>query len=184
MLTTKNLEKLIELEDKLRTEYQSQLDAKTAEIDTLTKEKEQQKERLDTQLKEISTLSTSATANKHTEQLNRELTSRGENLQEEVTTLKTRMKALQKDLSQEREEHKALKQFDPVKMKKNLDASKKKLAEKTKAADALQKSLGKSKGECAEQQRKIEELEAKLAELQPEVTDGDQEKTEAEAEAA
>ena len=54
MLTTKNLEKLIELEDKLRTEYQSQLDAKTAEIDTLTKEKEQQKERLDTQLKEIS----------------------------------------------------------------------------------------------------------------------------------
>ena len=171
MLTTKNLEKLIELEDKLRTEYQSQLDAKTAEIDTLTKEKEQQKERLDTQLKEISTLSTSATANKHTEQLNRELTSRGENLQEEVTTLKKRVKSLQKDLAQERDELKALKQFDPKKMKKNLDANKKKLAEKTKSADALQKSLAKSKSECAEQKRAIEELEAKLAELETDLED-------------
>lgn len=184
MLSTKNLEKLIELEEKLRSEYQGQLDAKTAEIEALVIDKEQQKERLDTQLREISSLSKEASANKRTEQLNRELTSRGENLQEEVTTLKARVKALQKDLAQEREEHKALKQFDPVKMKKNLDASKKKLAEKTKAADALQKSLGKSKGECAEQQRKIEELEAKLAELQPELSEDDQEKVESEAEAA
>ena len=179
MLTTKNLEKLIELEDKLRTEYQSQLDAKTAEIDTLTKEKEQQKERLDTQLKEISTLSTSATANKHTEQLNRELTSRGENLQEEVTTLKKRVKSLQKDLAQERDELKALKQFDPKKMKKNLDANKKKLAEKTKSADALQKSLAKSKSECAEQKRAIEELEAKLAELKTDLDDDENSEAEA-----
>jgi len=179
MLTTKNLEKLIELEDKLRTEYQSQLDAKTAEIDTLTKEKEQQKERLDTQLKEISTLSTSATANKHTEQLNRELTSRGENLHEEVTTLKKRVKSLQKDLAQERDELKALKQFDPKKMKKNLDANKKKLAEKTKSADALQKSLAKSKSECAEQKRAIEELEAKLAELETDLDDDENSEAEA-----
>ena len=179
MLTTKNLEKLIEMEDKLRTEYQSQLDAKTAEIDTLTKEKEQQKERLDTQLKEISTLSTSATANKHTEQLNRELTSRGENLQEEVTTLKKRVKSLQKDLAQERDELKALKQFDPKKMKKNLDANKKKLAEKTKSADALQKSLAKSKSECAEQKRAIEELEAKLAELETDLDDDENSEAEA-----
>ena len=179
MLTTKNLEKLIELEDKLRTEYQSQLDAKTAEIDTLTKEKEQQKDRLDTQLKEISTLSTSATANKHTEQLNRELTSRGENLQEEVTTLKKRVKSLQKDLAQERDELKALKQFDPKKMKKNLDANKKKLAEKTKSADALQKSLAKSKSECAEQKRAIEELEAKLAELETDLDDDENSEAEA-----
>ncbi len=179
MLTTKNLEKLIELEDKLRTEYQSQLDAKTAEIDTLTKEKEQQKERLDTQLKEISTLSTSATANKHTEQLNRELTSRGENLQDEVTTLKKRVKSLQKDLAQERDELKALKQFDPKKMKKNLDANKKKLAEKTKSADALQKSLAKSKSECAEQKRAIEELEAKLAELETDLDDDENSEAEA-----
>ena len=179
MLTTKNLEKLIELEDKLRTEYQSQLDAKTAEIDTLTKEKEQQKERLDTQLKEISTLSTSATANKHTEQLNRELTSRGENLQDEVTTLKKRVKSLQKDLAQERDELKALKQFDPKKMKKNLDANKKKLAEKTKSADALQKSLAKSKSECAEQKRAIEELEAKLTELETDLDDDENSEAEA-----
>ena len=45
MLTTKNLEKLIELEDKLRTEYQSQLDAKSTEIEALTIEKEQQKDK-------------------------------------------------------------------------------------------------------------------------------------------
>ena len=134
---------------------------------------------MDTQLKEISTLSTSATANKHTEQLNRELTSRGENLQEEVTTLKKRVKSLQKDLAQERDELKALKQFDPKKMKKNLDANKKKLAEKTKSADALQKSHAKSKSECAEQKRAIEELEAKLAELETDLDDDENSEAEA-----
>ena len=38
MLTAKNLERLIELENKLRAEYQVQLDAKSAEIDAKSAE--------------------------------------------------------------------------------------------------------------------------------------------------
>ena len=52
-------------------------------------------------------------------------------------------------------------------MKKNLDASKRKLAEKTTATDLLQKSLNKTKTEKAELQQKVKELEAKLEELEP-----------------
>jgi predicted nuclease with TOPRIM domain len=53
-------------------------------------------------------------------------------------------------------------------MKKNLDSSKKKLAEKTRANEALQKSLNTSKAENAELQAKLKELESRLAELEPE----------------
>ena len=166
MLTTKSLERVIELEDKLRAEYQIQLDAKSAEIDLGTTKQEEQKAVISKQLETISTLSTQATANQHLEQRNRELHSRSENLQDEVAKQKQRIKDLQKDLAEERAEVKALKQFDPAKMKKNLDANKKKLAEKTTASDLLQKSLNKSKAENAESQRKLKELEAKLEELE------------------
>jgi hypothetical protein len=77
------------------------------------------------------------------------LNQRSENLAEEVASQKKRLKTLQKDLAEERTELKALKQFDPAKMKKNLDANKKKLAEKTTANDLLQKSLSKFKGQRA-----------------------------------
>ena len=40
MLTATKLEKIIELEDNLKSEYQAQLDAKSAEIDALLKEKQ------------------------------------------------------------------------------------------------------------------------------------------------
>ena len=166
MLTTKNLERLIELEDKLRTEYQAQLDAKSAEIDLCGKKQEEQQVVIDKQLEKISALSTEATANKRTEQLNRELHSRCDNLQEEITTQKARLKALQKDLADERAEVKVLKQFDPARMKKNLDASKKKLAEKTAATDLLQSSLNKSRAENTELQSKVKELETKVAQLE------------------
>ncbi len=162
MLTTKNLERLIELEDKLRTEYQTQLDAKSAEIDLCGKKQEEQQAVIDKQLQKISALSTEASANKRVEQLNRELHSRCENLQKEITTQKARLKTLQKDLAEERAEIKTLRQFDPAKMKKNLDASKKKLAEKTTATDLLQKSLNKSRAENAELQGTVKELEAKV----------------------
>ncbi|RLA18898.1 MAG: hypothetical protein DRQ56_06580 [Gammaproteobacteria bacterium] len=166
MLNTKSLERVIALEDKLRTEYQAQLDAKSAEIDQGISKQEEQRAVIDKQLEKISTLSTEATANKRIEQLNRELQSRCENLQEEITTAKARLKALQKDLAEERAEVKALKQFDPAKMKKNLDASKKKLTEKTTVSDLLQKSLKKSRAENAELQSKVKEFEARLAELE------------------
>ena len=113
-------------------------------------------------------------------QRNRELHNRSENLQEEIATQKLRLKAQQKDLAQEREEVKELKKFDPAKMKKNLDASKKKLAEKTTANDLLQKNLNKTKTEKAELEQKVKELEAKLAELEP----AEDEVEDAESEAA
>ena len=154
---------MMELEERLRVEYQSQLDEKSAEIEGLTKDKEDQKAVIAKQLEQITTLSTQASANKHIEQLNRELNQRSENLSEKIATQKKQIKALQKDLAEERAELKTLKQFDPAKMKKNLDASKKKLAEKTTATDLLQKSLNKTKNEKAELQQQVKELEAKLA---------------------
>jgi chromosome segregation ATPase len=166
MLTAKNLERMIALEDKLRTEYQAQLDARTAEIESCIKEKEEQQAVIAKQLEQIKALAVEATANKRMEQLNRELNHRCDNLQVEIATQKKRLKGLQKDLAEERAEVKTLKQFDPAKMKKNLDASKRKLAEKTAATDLLQKSLNKVRSEKAELERKVKALEAKLIELE------------------
>lgn len=169
MLTANKLEKIIELEDNLRSEYQAKLDAKCADVERLQKELADQQERLqatiDRQLETITDLSEKATANQHVEQLNRELNNRSEKLQDEVATLKKRVKALQKDLASERERVSTLTQYDPARMKKNLDANKKKLADKTAANESLQKSLSKTKGENADLQRKVQELESKLAEL-------------------
>jgi len=162
MLSTNNLEKLIELETNLRTQYQTQLDAKSAEIDAGIKKQEEQKAVITRLLEQITTLSSQASANKRVEQQIRELESRSANLQEEVATQKKRLKNLQNDLAEERAELKALKQFDPARMKKNLDANKKKLAEKTAANHLLQKSVNRYKSENAELQRKATELEAQL----------------------
>mgnify|MGYP001821936210 CR=1 FL=1 len=174
MLSLNKLEKVIELEEKLRNEYEKQLQAKTAEIEALTRQQselqetvESQKVTIEKQLATITDLSGKSEANQRVEQLNRELNNRAEKLQDEVTELKKRVKTLQKDLGEERAENKALKQFDPPRMKKNLDANKKKLAEKTRANDLLQKSLNKTKSENTEMERKVKELEAKLAELEP-----------------
>ncbi len=166
MLTATNLEQVIELENNLKSQYQAELDVQTEKIDGLIKEKEAQQAVIATQLQQITALSTEATENKRVQQLNRELNNRTEKLLEETTELKKRVKALQKDLAKEREELKALKQFDPAKMKKNLDAGKKKLAEKQAANDLMQKSLSKGKTEKAELQQQIKTLEAKLEELE------------------
>lgn len=170
MLTARKLEQYLEIEDKLRNEYQGKLDAKTAELEQCQQEQASQRQQLqatiDKQLEAIAELSRKTTANQHAEQQNRELSNRSENLQEELSTLKKRAKALQKDLTEAREQIKVLEQYDPPRMRKNLDASKKKLAEKTAATELLQKSLGKSRTENAELQRKVEELESKLAALE------------------
>jgi chromosome segregation ATPase len=166
MLTAKNLERIIELENNLRAEYQGQLDTKSAEIESCIKAREEQQAVIATQLGQITALSQEATSNKRLEQLNRELQQRCENLQQEVATQKKRLKTLQNDLAAERAEIKTLKQFDPVKMKKNLDASKRKLAEKSTATDLLQKSLNKSRTEKAELQSEIKQLETKLEEVE------------------
>ena len=166
MLTAKNLERMIELENKLRAEYQVQLDAKSSEIDACGNKQEEQQIVIEKQLLQITTLSTQASANKRIEQLNRELNNRSYNHTEKVATQKKQLKSLQKDLSEERAELKSLKQFDPAKMKKNLDANKKKLAEKTAANALLQKSLNKARSEKSEFERKVKELEARLEELE------------------
>ena len=138
MLTVNKLEKIIELEDSLRAEYQQKLETAAAEAERYKQELNTQREQLqatiDQQLETIKELSGGATANEHMEQRNRELSNRSENLQEEVAALKQRIKTLQKDLAKEREQVKELTQFDPARMKKNLDANKKTLAEKTSAS--------------------------------------------------
>jgi chromosome segregation ATPase len=173
MLTAKNLERMIALEDRLKEEYQTQIDAKTAELETCTQKNEEQTATIAKQLEQIKSLSAETSSAKKLEQQNRELHQRCENTKEEMATQKTRMKSLQKDLADERTEVKSLKQFDPAKMKKNLDATKKKLTEKTTATDLLQKSLNKSRSENVELESKVKELEAKVAEL--EVTETEEE---------
>lgn len=167
MLTANKLEKIIELEDNLRSVYEAQLGEKAAELEASEAERERLQAIIDKQLETITDLSGKAGPNQRMEQQNRELTNRTEKLQAEATELKKRVKTLQKELAEERDENRRLTQFDPLKMKKNLDANKKKLAEKTAAADRLQKSLNQVKSEKAALQRRVDELEAKLAETAP-----------------
>jgi chromosome segregation ATPase len=92
-------------------------------------------------------------------------------MKEEVASVKSRIKSLQKDLASERAELAELKKYDPQRLRKNLDASKKKLADKTKAADKLQKSLNQVRSENAELEQKIKDLEAKLEAIEAERAD-------------
>ena len=72
------------------------------------------------------------------------------------------MKALQKDLSAVREENKALNQFDPARMKKRLDSNKKKIAEKQRDNESLQKALKESRKAQAALERQMQQLEAQV----------------------
>jgi len=174
-LTLNKLEKLIEVENKLRGEYQQQLDAKDATIAQLNSDKATLESKLSelentiaTQLATITDLSGKSGNNQALEQRNRELHNRSENMKEEVATVKSRVKALQKDLAAERTELAELKKYDPQRLRKNLDASKKKLAEKTTAADKLQKLLNQARTENTQLEHKVKELEAQLEALKPE----------------
>jgi chromosome segregation ATPase len=174
-LTLNKLEKLIEVENKLRGEYQQQLDAKDATIAQLNSDKATLESKLSelentiaTQLATITDLSGKSGNNQALEQRNRELHNRSENMKEEVATVKSRIKALQKDLAADRTELAELKKYDPQRLRKNLDASKKKLAEKTTAADKLQKLLNQARTENTQLEQKVKELEAQLEALKPE----------------
>jgi chromosome segregation ATPase len=174
MLSVNKLEKVIELEEQLRSEYQRQLDEKVAEVEQRDQQLAELRETIEgqqatiaKQLETITDLSGKTSVSQRTEQLNRELTNRTDKQQAEITDLKKRVKSLQKDLAEVRAENKTLTQYDPLRMKKNLEANKKKMAEKTRANDLLQKSLNRTKGENADLQRQVKELEGKLAELEP-----------------
>jgi chromosome segregation ATPase len=169
MLAVKNLERLIEIEADLKSQYQAELNSKSTQITRAVEKQEELKAEIAKhqstiaeQLETIKTLSASTSEGKRIEQLNRELNARATKLQDEFDTQKKRVKSLQKDLAVEREELKALKQFDPQKMKKNLDTSKKKLAEKTAANELLQKSYNEFKRENETLKKKVKELEAKV----------------------
>jgi chromosome segregation ATPase len=171
-LSMNKLEKLIELETQLRGEYQEQLDAKDAVIDELQNDKTALEakmagleETISTQLATIKDMSSKSSDTQSLEQRNRELHNRSENMKEEVAATKSRLKALQKDLAAERAELAELKKYDPQRMRKNLDASKKKLAEKTTAADKLQKSLSEVRSENSQLELQIKELEAQLEKI-------------------
>lgn len=167
MLAVRNLEKLIEIEADLKSQYQAELNSKSTQIAKGIEKQEELKATIAKhqatiaeQLEQIKTLSSTASDTKRTEQLNREVNARAAKLQEESDSQKQRLKALQKDLAVEREELKALKKLDPQKMKKSLDTNKTKLAEKTTANELLQKQYNKFKRENEELKKKVEELEA------------------------
>ena len=168
-LALNKLEKLIEIETQLREEYQQQLDAKDASITQLSQDKTALEARANelektiaTQLTTITEMSGKFQDLQALEQRNRELHSRSENMKEEVATVKSRLKTLQKDLAEERTELAELKKYDPQRLRKNLDGAKRKLADKTNAADKLQKSLSEARSEKAQLEQKVKELEAQL----------------------
>ena len=168
-LALNKLEKLIEIETQLREEYQQQLDAKDASITQLSQDKTALEARANelektiaTQLTTITEMSGKFQDLQALEQRNRELHSRSENMKEEVATVKSRPKTLQKDLAEERTELTELKKYDPQRLRKNLDGAKRKLADKTNAADKLQKSLSEARSEKAQLEQKVKELEAQL----------------------
>ncbi|GAB5413503.1 MAG: hypothetical protein Cons2KO_11060 [Congregibacter sp.] len=169
MLTVNKLEKIMELEASLREEYQGKIDAAEAALEKANQEHSKKIEDLQQtikrQLATISELSEKAGVNEQMEQRNRELSNRSERQLEEITTLKRRTKSLQKDLASERAELAELKQFDPARMKKNLDANKKKLAENKKATDLLNASLKKARTEKAELEAKLKQTEEELNKL-------------------
>ena len=167
MLALRNLENLIKIENDLKSQYETKLNTQAAEIAEGVKKIEELQNTISKQQESLLELSEASVDKKRIEQTNRELNNRADNLKEEVEAQKKRIKALQKDLAEERAELKNLKQFDPGKMKKNLAANKKKLAEKTASNDLLQKCLNKSKSENNNLQNEINELKAKLEELQP-----------------
>ena len=185
-LSLNKLEKLIELETQLREEYQQKLDAKDTAIAELNQDKTaieakvaELENTISTKLTTIKDMSGKSSDTQALEQRNRELHNRSENMKEEVTAAKSRIKALQKDLTAERAELAELKKYDPQRLRKNLDASKKKLAEKTTAADKLQKSLSQVRSENSQLELKIKELESQLEKEQDDKIDSVEEGQEA-----
>ena len=187
-LTLNNLEKLMEMETQLRGEYQPKLDEKDAAISKLADSKTALETRISelektiaTQLTTITELSGKSKDAQALEQRNRELHNRSENMKEEIAVAKGRVKALQKDLAAERAELAELKKYDPQRLRKNLDATKKKLAEKTAAADKLQKSVTQARAENTQLEQKVKDLEAQLAETNSENEDQAEEGSQAAA---
>ncbi|WP_339673532.1 hypothetical protein [Dasania marina] len=168
MLAVKNLENLIKVENELKAQYEDKLSNQAAEIDKGLASISALEATIAKQQESLIELSSSVADKKRLEQSNRELSNRTSKQQDEIDEQKKRIKSLQKELADARADVKKLNQLDAEKLKKNLVANKKKLAEKTTSNDLLQKSINKTKSENNELVREVAELKAKLAELEPE----------------
>ena len=158
--------------------YQQQLDDKDVSIAQLSVDKTtleaqvtEREKTIATQLATITEFSSKSKDIQALEQRNRELHNRSDKMKDEVATVKSRIKELQKDLAAERAELAELKKYDPQRLRKNLDASKKKLADKTAAADKLQKSLNQTRADNTQLEQKVKDLEAQLAAADTEQAD-------------
>lgn len=174
MSVVKNLEAMINLENNLKAQYQTEIDALKQEIVTLTKanealgkDKEALQTSIDKQIVTITELTAINTDTKRIEQTNRELNNRADKLQAELDMQKTRAKTIQKDLNEARQLVKTLQQYDAEKLKKNLVATKQTLAEQRDANALLNKTASKTKAENNELQASIAELKAELETLKP-----------------
>ncbi len=88
--------------------YQSRLNAKTADLERCQQEHQIN---IATQLQIITDLPAKASVNQKLEQQNLELHNRSENMKDEVGTLKPRIKVLQNDPSEERNQVNELKKY-------------------------------------------------------------------------
>ena len=107
---------MIGLETQLRGEYQQQLAEKDTSISDLARDKAaleskpaERQQTISTQLRTISEMCSKHSNTQALKQRNRELHNRSENIKEEVTAAKSRLKALQNDLAAERAERAELK---------------------------------------------------------------------------
>ena len=171
MSAVRNLEALISIENDLKSQYEDKITQFTKQVEALEQDKAKLEGQIVEQLQTITELSKSTAENKRLEQQVRELNNRGDKLQSDVDAQKIKMKTLQKDLAEFKAENKALKQFDADKMKKNLAATKKKLADERNATALINASLAKQKTENTELKRENEELTTKVEKFEADSTD-------------
>ncbi len=174
MSAVQKLEALINIKEELKAQYEDKLQKLEVSIKTYEEKQKTLQATIDQQLEKISELISAGNATKQLEQANRELSNRAEKSQGELNNQKAKAKSVQKELAEAKAEIKQLKQLDAEKLKKNLVATKKKLAEKTSANDLLNKSLNKTKSENIDLQRTITELKEELEALKPEAKQTDE----------
>ncbi len=169
MSVAKNLEALINMENKLKAQYEAELKIQENQIVTLTKSQTtlqaaqaSLEATIEKQKTLIAELTVGSNETKRLEQTHRELNNRAEKLQGEVDMQKNRAKAVSKDLAEARQQIKTLEQYDAEKLKKNLVAAKQTLTEQRTANELLNKTANKTKAENAELQGKLKELQAEL----------------------
>lgn len=83
----------------------------------------------------------------------------------EIDELRARLEITDEKLAKARAEKKALAQYDPLRMKQNLDASKKKLAKKQRENEHLQQKLSQKQRKLSDSMRMNASLMQRLARM-------------------